>query len=76
MFKAKSAPMKILGIILIIAGALAFAYKGFTYTKEEKVVDLGPIQLGAKQQETIPIPPWAAGGVLGVGILLVLVARK
>lgn len=68
--------MRVLGIILIVAGVLALAYKGFSYTKEEKIVDIGPIQATAKREETIPIPPWAAGGVLAVGILLVLVARK
>jgi hypothetical protein len=76
MFKAKAHLMRVLGIILIVAGTLALAYKGFTFTREEKVVDIGPIQLGAKRQETIPIPPWAAGGALGLGIVLVLVSRK
>jgi len=68
--------MRILGVILIVLGAVALAYKGFTYEKEEKIVDLGPIQATAKHQETIPIPPWAAGAGLAVGIVLVIASRK
>jgi len=68
--------MRILGIILIIAGTLALAYKGFTYEKEEPI-DIGGIaQVNLKRRETIPIPPWAAGAGLAAGIVLVLVGGR
>ena len=68
--------MRIVGIILIVLGSLALAYKGFTYEKEEKVLDLGPIQATAKKQETIPIPPWAAAAGLAAGVVLVFVGGR
>ncbi len=68
--------MRILGIILIIAGTLALAYKGFTYEKEDPI-DIGGIaQVNLKHKEHIPIPPWAAGGALAVGVVLVLVGGR
>ena len=65
--------MRVLGIILIIAGALALAYQGITYKKQEKLIDLVPITVDAQKEETIPLPPWVGGGALGLGVVLVLV---
>ena len=44
-------PAGIIGIILIVIGIIALAYGGFTYTKREKVLDLGPIQATAEKQK-------------------------
>ena len=38
-------PLRILGIVLIVAGALALAYGGFTYTKETHKAEIGPLKL-------------------------------
>jgi hypothetical protein len=35
--------LKIVAIVLILAGALALAYGGFSYTKDTHDVKLGPI---------------------------------
>ncbi len=34
--------MRILGVLLVVFGLLALIYQGFTYTKRETVVDIGP----------------------------------
>jgi hypothetical protein len=64
--------MRIAGIVLIALGALALAYGGLTYTKREKVLDLGPIQATAEKKETIPVPPIAGGVAIGLGVLLLV----
>ena len=33
----------LLGVVLVVLGIFALAYQGITYTKREKVVDVGPI---------------------------------
>jgi len=38
-------------------GVIAFSYQGITYTKREKVLDIGPIYATAEKKETIPLPP-------------------
>ena len=63
---------KTLGIVLIVAGTLALAYGGFTYTKDSHDVRLGPIQFSMKEKETVSIPVWAGAGGIAVGVLLLL----
>jgi len=67
---------KIAAIILIIAGALALAYGGFTYTKETHDVKLGPIELSVKEKKTVNIPMWAGIGAIVLGGVLLLGASK
>jgi hypothetical protein len=67
--------MRIVGIVLIVLGGLALAYGGLTYTKREKVLDLGPIQATAEKKETIPVPPIAGGIAIGLGVLLIVTDR-
>jgi hypothetical protein len=71
------AVMKIAAIVLIVIGVISLAYGGISYTREKKVIDLGPIQASTKTRETIPLPPLLgvvaiAGGV----VLLVAGARR
>jgi len=70
-------PTKLIGIVLIIAGALGLAYGGFSYTKETTGMKLGPIELKVQEKEsvTVPLIVSAAGIALGV-FLLVGVGRK
>ncbi|TAK42879.1 MAG: hypothetical protein EPO29_05835 [Betaproteobacteria bacterium] len=70
-------PAKIVGILLIVAGALGLAYGGFSYTKDTSAVKLGPIELKVKQKETISIPLIVSAGAIAIGVfLLVAVGRK
>ena len=69
-------PAGIIGIVLIVIGIIALAYGGITYTKREKVLDLGPIQATAEKQKTIPFPPVLGGICLVGGIVLVIVGSR
>jgi TRAP-type C4-dicarboxylate transport system permease small subunit len=62
---------KIVAIILVVAGVLALAYGGFTYTKSTEEANIGPLQLTIKDKETVNIPIWAgvAATVAGAGML-------
>jgi len=68
--------MKILGILLIILGIVAFAYQGITYTSREKVIDVGSVEVTANKTNTIPLPPIVGGIALVGGIVLLLVGSK
>jgi hypothetical protein len=68
--------MKILGIALIVAGALSLAYGGFSYTRESHDVKLGPIQFSVKEKETVSVPVWAGLGAVGAGVLLLLAGGR
>ena len=69
-------PMTIIGIILIVFGIFVFASEGITYTKTEKVIDLGPIEATAKHKKTIPFSPIAGGAAVAAGIVLVITGAK
>ncbi|MXV13816.1 hypothetical protein [Hufsiella ginkgonis] len=61
------------GLILILAGVAMLVWTGFTYTKKEKVIDAGPIEVSADREKSVNWPPYL-GGVLLVGGIVVLVA--
>lgn len=67
---------KIAGILLIVAGALALAYGGFSYTKETHTADVGPLHLSIDEKERVNVPVWAGLGAILVGGLLLVVTRK
>jgi uncharacterized membrane protein YidH (DUF202 family) len=68
--------VKLIGIVLIVAGVLALAFGGFSYTKREKVIDLGPLQATTERQKTVPIAPIAGVAALVGGIVLVLAGSR
>ena len=68
---------RIIGIVLIAAGALALAYGGFSYTKDTTAVKLGPLELSVQEKKAVNVPVWAGIGAMVVGgLLLVLGGRK
>ena len=61
-----------LGLALILAGALALAYQGISYTRKEDVLNLGPLKATVDTEKTIPLPPWLGGLMLGGGVVLLV----
>ncbi len=70
-------PIRIVAIVLVVAGALGLAYGGFSYTKDTTVVKIGSLEISAKEKETINVPLWAGLGAIAIGgLLLVMGGRK
>lgn len=68
--------IKIVALVLIVAGILGLVYGSFSYTKETHEAKLGPLELSVKEKETINIPVWAGVGAIVVGAVLLLVPLK
>ena len=68
--------VKMLGIVLIVAGGLGLLYGGFTYTKDTHEAKLGPIELSIKDKETVNIPMWAGVGAIVAGAILLFVRKQ
>ena len=66
----------LVGIVLIVLAVIAFSYQGITYTKREKVLDIGPIEATAEKKETIPLPPILGAAALLGGVALIFVGSK
>ena len=60
-------PIKIVALVLMVAGALGLAYGGFSYTKETHTGKIGPIELSVKEKQTFNIPLWMGGGAIAIG---------
>ncbi len=69
-------PMKVVGIILILVGAVALAYGGFSYTKETHEAKIGPLSLSVKEKEQVNVPQWVGIGSILAGVALLVVGRK
>ena len=68
--------MRILGIILIVAGALGLLYGGFSYTRRRDTVRLGPLSATVEQRKSVPIPPILGGIAVVAGIALLLLGGR
>jgi multidrug transporter EmrE-like cation transporter len=69
-------PVRIFGIVLIVAGALALAYGGFSFTKETHKAEIGPLKFQVQERERVNVPQWAGIGAIAAGVILLLVGRK
>jgi len=67
--------VKMLAVVLIVAGGLGLMYGGFSYTKETHQTKIGPIELSVKDTERVNVPIWAGIAAMVAGVIL-LVARK
>ena len=69
-------PVKMAGIVLIVAGVLGLAYGSFSWTKETHQAKLGPIELSVKERESVNVPVWAGVGAIVIGGVLLLLGNK
>jgi len=65
-----------IGVLLIVLGLLALAYHGFTYTKRDKTVDWGPIQISVDKEKTVVIPPIVGGLAVVAGVVIVVTSKN
>ena len=64
--------MRPLGVLLIALGLIGLLYGGFSWTRKDKVVDAGPIEITADKHESLPIPPLAGAAALVAGVVLLM----
>lgn len=66
----------LLGIILIALGIFGFVTGGFSFTRREKVLDVGPIEATAETEDRVPISPILSGIALVGGLVLVVAGTR
>jgi TRAP-type C4-dicarboxylate transport system permease small subunit len=62
--------VRMVGIVVIVAGVLGLAYGGFSYTRNTHNARIGSLELSVKDTQTVNIPLWAGLGAVAVGGLL------
>lgn len=65
-----------IAIVLLVAGTLGLIYGGFSYTKDTTVVKMGPLEITAKEQQTVNVPLWLGIGAIAIGGLLLVFGGK
>ena len=68
--------MKAAGIILIIIGAVMMIFTSINFATEEKVLDLGKLEINKEKNHPISWSPIIGGVLLAGGIILVIVGKK
>ena len=61
---------------MIVIGVAMLIWTGFTYTKTEKIVDAGPLEISAEKEKSVNWPPYAGGILLVGGIIIMATAKK
>jgi hypothetical protein len=69
-------PATIVGTLLIILGIIGFATGGLSFTHQKKDVDVGPVQISHKTQDTLPLSPIFSTVSLIAGVALVVVGAR
>lgn len=68
--------MKVVALTLIVLGALALAYGGFSYTSETHRADIGPMHMTLNEKERVNVPVWAGVAAIIAGGLMLLVRKR
>ena len=68
--------LKVVAILLIVAGIAGLVYGKFSYTKATHEAKVGPFDLSVKERKTVNVPLWAGVAAIVAGALLLLVPRR
>lgn len=68
--------IKLVAVILIIAGILALVFGGFSFTKEKHEAHIGSLDLSVKEKEHVNVPMWAGVAAIVAGAAMLLLRPK
>lgn len=68
--------IKLVGVALIVLGALGLVYGGFSYTKDTTALKVGPVEMTVQEKKTVNVPLWAGIGAIVVGGFLLVMGGK
>ena len=67
--------LKVVAILLIVAGIAGLLYGKFTYTQATHEAKLGPFDLSVKEKKTVNVPLWAGVAAIVAGGLLLVIPK-
>jgi len=68
--------IKLVGVVLIVLGALGLVYGGFSYTKDTTALKVGPLEMTVQEKKNVNVPMWVGIGAIVVGGLLLVMGGK
>ena len=68
--------MRMMAIVLLLAGVLGLVYGGFSYTRETHEAKVGPLEVSISEQQRVNVPMWAGVALVIAGGGLLLMQRR
>jgi len=69
-------PLAVVGLVVIALGIAGLLLGRFSYTTQEKVIDMGPITASVDERHNIQVPDIFGIGAILVGSLFLYLGRK
>jgi drug/metabolite transporter (DMT)-like permease len=69
-------PGAVVGALLILAGIIMFSIGGFSFKSQERVADIGPIEVTAERERSVPLPPILAGLAIVGGLVMIVASSR
>lgn len=66
----------LVGLLLVVLGVIGVAWGGIRYTRQREVARVGPVQVTAREEHTIPISPIVGGVAIIAGIALIVAVKR
>lgn len=68
--------MKILGILLIVAGVLMLVFGNISFTTKKKVAEVGPVEINKNETKTVAWPNYAGGIAIAAGVIILVAGTR
>jgi LPXTG-motif cell wall-anchored protein len=68
--------MRMMAIVLLLAGVLGLVYGGFSYTRETHEAKVGPLEISISEKQRVNVPMWAGVALVIAGGGLLLLQRR
>lgn len=69
-------PLKLIAIVLIVAGIIGLVYGNFSYTKTTHEAKVGPFDFSVKEKKSVNVPLWAGIAAIAAGLVLLVIPRR
>lgn len=66
----------IAGVVLIALGVGSLFLEGISYVTQETVLDVGPLEVTAEEEERVGLPGWVSFALLGAGLMALILGGR
>ena len=68
--------LRVLAIVLIVAGVLALFVPAVNFSTREEVLDVGPVEVTREERHSVPLSPLLGGAAIVIGIGLLVTGKR
>ena len=68
--------LRVLAIVLIVAGVLALFVPAINFSTREEVLDVGPVEVTREERHSVPLSPLLGGAAIVIGIGLLVTGKR